>query len=334
MGVGVPIFFVVSGYCIAATAESVRRGRVSPARYFLRRFRRIFPPFWAVLALTAGLAAAAAACGRPTLVSDERDPIPHPASLTACQWLGNITLTETWRVRLTPDPYQLQFGPAWTLCYEEQFYAVCGLLLVIAPRRFYAGAAAVTLSTLAVVAYHRLRPDTAVEGFFFDGRWLLFASGVFVFYRVSRGTAAGARWVVPVLVSAVLAVLVLRYGVLPRAGTWSQRDRAFEYLVGFAFALLLALAHPWDGALVALRAVRPFLFCGQMCYSLYLVHWPVTKLLSHVLELAGVRGAWPTLLVTIPACLTVSVVLARGFYWAVERRFLNPPAGRVAGAAR
>src|SRR5688500_7182586 len=50
MWLGVPIFFVISGYCIAATADSQRRRRGRPAmEYFLRRFRRIFPPYWAVL---------------------------------------------------------------------------------------------------------------------------------------------------------------------------------------------------------------------------------------------------------------------------------------------
>src|SRR5437762_2479236 len=46
LGWGVPIFFVISGYCIATTVDSSRR-KANPARnFFARRFRRIFPPFW------------------------------------------------------------------------------------------------------------------------------------------------------------------------------------------------------------------------------------------------------------------------------------------------
>ena len=43
--VGVEMFFVISGYCIAASAESTRRSGRTVREYFLRRFMRIFPPF-------------------------------------------------------------------------------------------------------------------------------------------------------------------------------------------------------------------------------------------------------------------------------------------------
>jgi peptidoglycan/LPS O-acetylase OafA/YrhL len=62
-----------------------------------------------------------------------------------------------------------------------------------------------------------------------------------------------------------------------------------------------------------------------MCYSLYLTHWPVVKLVSHLLYLAGVRGLWPTLALTTPVCIAVSVAVAWAFHLLVERRFLNTP---------
>src|SRR6185436_9334976 len=46
---GVPIFFVISGYCIAATADRGRQIPASLGAYFQRRFRRIFPPYWIFL---------------------------------------------------------------------------------------------------------------------------------------------------------------------------------------------------------------------------------------------------------------------------------------------
>src|SRR5262245_59812438 len=47
---GVPMFFVISGYCISAAVDSYRRRGSSVGTYFVRRFKRIFPPYWAVLA--------------------------------------------------------------------------------------------------------------------------------------------------------------------------------------------------------------------------------------------------------------------------------------------
>src|SRR5262245_25324420 len=47
--IGVPIFFVISGYCIAASAESVRGNRHGAGAFFVRRFRRIYPPYWILM---------------------------------------------------------------------------------------------------------------------------------------------------------------------------------------------------------------------------------------------------------------------------------------------
>ena len=52
MGFGVPMFFVISGYCIAATSDSSRRKPRAPWRFFTRRFRRIFPPYWTLALLS------------------------------------------------------------------------------------------------------------------------------------------------------------------------------------------------------------------------------------------------------------------------------------------
>ena len=43
---GVPIFFVISGYCIAASLDSLRRKPHSLLHFFSRRMHRIYPPLW------------------------------------------------------------------------------------------------------------------------------------------------------------------------------------------------------------------------------------------------------------------------------------------------
>jgi peptidoglycan/LPS O-acetylase OafA/YrhL len=330
-GIGVHIFFVISGYCIAATADATRRKSGSIVQYFGRRFRRIFPPYWAALAFTAVTAVVVWAAGRPTLVTDAESPIPHPAQLTPAQWAGNLTLTETWLQHFFPDPYQLQLGPSWSLCYEEQFYLVCGLVLLCARRHFFAGVAAVTLVNLCLVpvllgpAARFGAARSAVQGFFFDGRWFLFAAGVFVYYLLNYAAGRSRRRLLAGLWLLVAGAVVFRYAVLPRWGSWDQRNQDWEFVAGFTFALLLVLLHPHDAWMCGRRWLAPLAWCGRMCYSLYLIHWPVTKVLSHALFLAGVSGVWPTLAVTVPACILASVAFAWAFYLMVERRFLNPP---------
>lgn len=337
LALGVQIFFVVSGYCIAATADSVRRKPGHTVEYFRRRVRRIFPPYWAALLLALALPALVAALGWPGLFGStgavNTGSIPAAAELTGWQWLGNLTLTEEWRHHLVGGDQLNLLGPAWSLCYEEQFYLVCGAILLIAPRRFFTGALLVTLGTLALMVVSAAWGGLPIRGFFFDGRWLLFAAGVFIYYH--HNYAAPRRWwLVPAgFALALAAALVVRYGFLARSGT-EVKSWAFEYVAGVFFAIVLLVLRRWDGLLARARFLKPLAACGTMCYSLYLVHWPITKLTSAALFRAGVRGAWPTLLVTIPVAMAASLLVAWAFYRLVERRFLNQPAGASGKDAR
>ena len=96
--------------------------------------------------------------------------------------------------------------------------------------------------------------------------------------------------------------------------------------MGAAFGLAITLLYRYDSVLANLRLLRPIKYCGVICYSLYLVHWPVAKFLGHVLWDAGAQSDRATVLATIPICVAVSVALATAFHFAVERRFLNLPA--------
>lgn len=322
--IGVPLFFVVSGYCIAATAESTLRRGLPPSRYFWRRLRRIYPPYWAICALSVALLLALSAVGAEHLLTSTEDRIPHPRELDALQWIGSLSLTEIWRHHVVGGPPLQLFGPSWTLCYEEQFYAVCGLALWLAPRHFWRALWLVSLGVL-LAGGAALLWRLSFVGFFFDGRWLIFASGLLVYHVVNHASARARVALVGGLCAAVAGGLVVRYGVLARVGTREQKLLLFEVVFGGLFGLLLIALHRHDRLLSSARALAPIRYCGVMCYSLYLVHWPVTLLVTHALDELGVRGAHAVFAVMVPASIASSVALAHLFHLNVERRFLNAP---------
>lgn len=326
---GVPLFFVISGYCISATADSARRKSRPARRYFLRRFRRIFPPYWIFTALTALFAILLAHVGWEQLVSGYYGlilPVPHPKHLSVGQWLGNATLTEIWRPQFGGRRAVLILGQAWTLCYEEQFYAVMGLLLLIAPRRFFYAA---TLLSIAIVASCPV--GFPKSGFFWDGRWLLFAAGIGVYYALNYAGARGRAAILAGLLAGALSDVLWRAGMLHPRLHFSilQLNEAYA---AFAFAILILALHPYDKRICAIRAAQPLLFCGKMCYSLYLVHYPVTLAVSHALFNAGLTTPAQTVAVTVPACVASAVAVGWTFHVLVERRFLNAP-GPETGSA-
>ena len=313
---GVAVFFVISGYCIAAAGASVRSGRHSVGKYFLRRFRRIYPPLWAVIVLSCGFFVLVDVLLWPRLLSSEPWFQARPWWYSGWQWLGSLTLTETWRWHLVGNQRGHFPGQAWTLCYEEQFYAVTGLLLLMSRRWFFMGAAAVSVVTLGT-AFGRARWAWPVDGFFFDGAWLLFAAGLIVYWALHEDD----RWRFWSGIGLILIGTMLPVGI---AGSKAA----------FVFAGALLALHRYDSAIAKSPWMWPMMVCGQMCYSLYLVHQLLVKAVSEALWQWGVQSALVTVGVVVPACLAVSVGAGRLCYLAIERRFLNTPPHAISALFR
>ena len=314
LSIGVPLFFVISGYCIAAAADGCRKRGDGLATYMRRRIRRIYPPLWILTACAVVLFVVVDVVVAPGLLSGGPWAQLRPWWYSPWQWAGNLTLTETWRHYVVGGPRGHFPGQAWTLCYEEQFYLLMGLLL-IAPRHLFKGCVAITAVTIGVVVVGHLQGWT-LDGVFLDGTWLTFAGGVLVYHVLNYGSRAA-------LIAAGF-VLLLAAAVGDRWGVPGGT-------AAFLFAFVILVLRPFDGHLVRARLARPVNWCGQMCYSLYLVHQLPVKTVSTVTYRAGLTSAYSTLFVTVPLCVIVSLAAGWIFHLTVERRFMNH--ARPAGAA-
>src|ERR1017187_6137825 len=99
--------------------------------------------------------------------------------------------------------------------------------------------------------------------------------------------------------------------------------RPLELAVGILFATLLLFLRPFDARLAASRPSAPLMWCGTMCYSLYLVHWPIAKLLSSAAWSLRMTS-WPlTLFVTVPLCALLSILAARAFMSSLNEDLLT-----------
>ncbi len=297
--IGVPVFFVISGYCISATIDSARRRPRPLGTYFARRFRRIYPPYWCLLFVAVAI--------MPLfnwLTGSSISEIPtdcKPSTLTLSQWFGNLTLTETWRYHWFGGPPKALFGHAWTLCHEEQFYFVAGVLLLLMPRRFFAGAAAITLLVLGFYIAPWTGLQNALVGLFLGGSWLMFAAGILVYYIVNHCTSRTQVGVAYAVFAAGIAVTAY--------SSWRQWpvSRDFNLFVALCFAWAISLLHRWDQLIVSTKSFWPVTLCGRMCYSLYLVHYSVVRAASHYIYHAGAKDARLTVLITVPICIALLI---------------------------
>ena len=122
-GLGVHVFFVISGYCIAVAACSNLRRKQGIAAFVKARIRRIYPTMWAGVALTFGMAVLAyVLLTRGVLTTSEmgqRDML-HQHFV---YYFTNITLTQV----VLHQGFVLFV--CWTLCYEVAFYALVSVAL-------------------------------------------------------------------------------------------------------------------------------------------------------------------------------------------------------------
>ncbi len=316
---GVPMFFVVSGYCIAASVDSLRRRPHSLSNYFYRRFRRIYPPLWAGFGFAITITLLVATSSKT--VFDRCLQLPRLSTFTISDWIGNFTAAASWLPKLFGGESNYLLRNTWTLCYEEQFYVVTGLILLFSARRFFLSAYLIAAVTLLVRHGCRIA-GVPINGFFFDGHWLMFAAGILLYQWINYLNGKSA-W----LAFGAFGMAAI-YGLSDRILAVNQHDRhTGEYiLVAAAFAIFLAAIKRWDNQISQHWLLAPFRWCGKISYSIYLTHFPITVLIACLLGMAGIRRDGYVFLVTIPVCILLSLPASWLFYQMVERHFVNMPA--------
>ncbi len=309
---GVPLFFVISGYCIAASMDRHRRRGDSPWNFLVRRFRRIYPPYWASLL---AFVVVNWSLDRLGLIWLHRGPnsleLLSPGRLDWSQWLGNVTLTETWRQSAWGgSSVEVYTRVAWSLCFEEQFYFVGFLTLLLFPRRLYG---ALMVLTALIVGFRIFAFDV---GWLFHYRgtfielWQEFAVGLLVYWRLVVPTTRDSK----IMVSLTLMVL-LGVGL-----AWSFRST----WVAAAFGLALIELRRFDERAKGWRWLGPLRACGHRSYSIYLIHLLVCTIGNELLVWLGISNFWARAFVVTPIVATVAVGVGWIFFDLVESRFLHP----------
>ncbi len=334
---GVPLFFVISGYCITATAEAHRRKNQSCGLFLRRRVRRLFPPF---LFMIAGLTLMLLICDAVgiNLFYERKVRFYSPASLSLGQWLGNLTLTETWRHQVTGGSCRLFLEVAWSLCYEAQFYMIVFLLLWTMRKRFFTGVIIVTTGTLLLWGLACLGHwSSRLQGTFLEYGWLQFACGVAVYYGINHlSDSPRVRRVRHIAWTSLLSMLAICLFLAARGGEVEGSFFINPWLsmgACLAFTVVLLMLRPLDRILSTFGIVRLLSSVGIISYSMYLSHYPVCKLVAVLSYRAGAWTQTRAFLFTLPACVLASTIVAYLFYHLVEKRYINNRTPRCAPAA-
>ncbi len=312
--IGVPIFFVISGYCIMATLHA-RQKKGGVTEFAKRRFWRIYPPYWTAITLSA-VAILVVDSIWPGLLYDGIFTVPNPYKMTGWEWLGNLTLTESWRHCVFGGDATHLLPNTWTLCYEEQFYVVATLILTLAPRRIFTAAVVITglIFVGKSIAWTR---GWDVTGSLIDGGWFQIAAGILLYFRINKATPRQVKWIYAALALGVLVSLRSPSKLLEFYPNGDTRR-----FIAFSFALLACFLYPYDQKMKQTWWLKPLWWVGGMSYSVYLIHPLIVKGISHGFFRSGVTDPTVTLALVVPLCLGAAVVAALVYYYLIERHFI------------
>jgi peptidoglycan/LPS O-acetylase OafA/YrhL len=255
--------------------------------------------------------------------------IRDPAALSIEQWIGNYSLTETFRPHLFGPRSNLLVDHYWTLNYELQFYAIVTLILLLARSHYYVIVALITAATVAL-QFSPPSIQKAVDGFIVWRYWLVFAAGILLYWQVNYATTL-ERWCCNAALLATLVIAAWDWTAMT-SSEWSPRA-AVAFTAGFT--LLLANIVTWDRRIAGVRWLAPLAACGAISYSIYLTHPLIVRTADLLAEdWLGVSSAVKTIVV-VPAVVLISIGAGWLFYWAVERHFtaVSAPAPRTLRAA-
>lgn len=314
MEIGVPIFFVLSGFLLFGPwVKAAAAGSPPPSlrRYGWHRVRRIMPAY--VVTVLAAY-----------LIYHFRDGGPNPGH----DWWGllrNLTLTQIYT-----DNYLFSFlhqglTQMWSLAVEVAFYIVLPMLAYLLlvwlcrrrwrPRLLLAGLLGLALISPAwLVLVHTT--DALPDGarLWLPGYLAWFIGGMMLTVLAAMGVRCYGLVAVP------LAVVCFVIASTPIAGepTTSPTGlvQAVVKTVFYAVIATLVVAPPAlgdDGWYVRILASRPMVWLGEISYEIFLVHLVIMEIA--MVEVLG----WPVYTGSMPALFVVTLVLTIPVAWLLHR---------------
>jgi len=294
-GLGVLVFFVISGFLITSLLMSERQytDSISLTRFYLRRVLRIFPAFYVFLA--ALLLAKLAGLYR----------LDTPDFLYAATYTVNYYPNHPWPI-----------AHLWSLSIEEQFYLLWPLTLKLLDER-----TALRVAIAAIFIGPLVRTGILEWTFHMDPRNPLADMTIFpaMFDYVATGCALALlrpwllkqTWYLRLTSSRWLA-LTIPLILLINRGRGYTLVLLGSLVVNVCMALLIEASTRHTGSFAGrLLNWKPVVFLGVLSYSLYLWQQPFLDRESQ---------AWWT---TFPQNLAFTFIAALLSYFIVEHAFLG-----------
>jgi peptidoglycan/LPS O-acetylase OafA/YrhL len=305
---GVTVFIVLSGFSLAySAAQRSQTTEINKKDFYLRRARRILPPYYFALVVSCLLAVTVVS--KPTGTHwDLSLPVTIPGLLSHVSMMQDLFYVSQINHTL------------WSVALEWKLYFLFPLLLVACSRigPFITAAACTVLGYAALLLLH----GTPYNNFpiHFLGLFAIgTAGGLLVFSRREQWRklcqSPLVNWIAVVSLLAVIAA------------SWAHYLRGLFYIDLFvsivAVAGLVKMSVGQWQVLKSVFAWKPLAFIGSFAYSLYLIHAPliqcVWQYVVHPLGVSQNAEFFLLVIIGIPFILACAYL----FYLVCERPFIR-----------
>jgi peptidoglycan/LPS O-acetylase OafA/YrhL len=316
--IGVPIFFVLSGFLLFGPwVRAAASGTAPPRldRYAWRRLRRVMPAYVVTVLVV-------------FVVYRFFTPGPNPGQT----WLGllrYLTLTQIYT-----DDYLSTFAhqglsQMWSLAVEAAFYAALPLLayfllVVVCDRRWRPGPLLIGLAALAMVSPIWLTvlhttdwlPNSA--GMWLPAHLAYFVGGMMLAVLQAMGLRCHAWAVIPLaLVTYLIASTPIAGDVfLAPERLWEPVTKTVLYAI-IATLVVAPLALGGRSGYARVLSSRPMVRLGEISYEIFLLHVVVMAIAMDVVL------RWPLFTGSMAGLFAVTLAITIPLAWQL-RRHTNP----------
>jgi peptidoglycan/LPS O-acetylase OafA/YrhL len=314
-GIGVIFFFVLSGFLITYILldEKQKRQTIDLRRFYIRRILRIWPLYYLMI-LFAFLS---------PYILDAAD-LPSGTDGYQPNWLMTLTFLENYKMMATGShPNVSPLGITWTLCIEEQFYIVWGLLLYrISFKNIpFLFLGCILLAFICRYFYERYQIPVVDLPAHFD----YFIYGAIPAFFLVTNPLKFENWASHLRISTrLLMILILLIYIVLSPNIQYPLQYFIEPLIfGLGFCFLICCILPLKNPLkISDKNILSRL--GTYTYGLYFYHTIIIMFLFQVFKEAGISIEVPMNAVLYSLlCLALSILISFLSYQLFEKYFLK-----------
>lgn len=301
----VDLFFVLSGFVIAAAYLNRLDSGIQLRSFFIRRFGRLFPLLIFSTIVFVLIENALVLAKRIAADYGYADALHNPDALayafpTISEALATLTMTHS--LGLFDD--LILNTPSWSISTEFYTYllfavvcfAVAGRLRLLSFALLSAGAFAITVWSSVTVhdCLNRGGCLSVTYDYGFPRTVFSFFLGSLVYLASNR-----IRFDARMLQGGGLILLALLFSFV-------DENPALAFAFPFVFAILIIACCQDSGPLAAILNTRYLKILGQRSYSIYLLHMPLILIFGNIAK--RVDGLWAALAVVVAYVVTLVVI--------------------------